>query len=685
MRLSPPRGLAALALLLPLAAHGEVFVNEIHYDNDGADSNEFVEVVATAGEDLSQYALYFYNGNTGGLSTSTSPNPQSLAAGQSVTCGTAVRIAVLSPNQIENGGPDGIALVGPGASLIQFLSYEGSFAANAGPASGSTSIDIGVSEPGTTPVGQSLQLSGSGASYPDFTWQAPATATPGTCNTGQSFGAAVDVAPTLAGSNPVDGGELVINASLSLTFSEPVALGNDWFALECSASGVLGVADATISGGPTSWSIDPAEDLVDGESCTLTLVAAAITDLDGDADALAGDNQIAFTAAAPPPNVAPSVLSTTPAQGSDSFPSAADIVVTFSETVDIANGAFSLACAQSTGIVLSHAAQGSTIQVDTGTALVHGDSCTFGIDEALVTDADGAALQAFTDLGFSVAADSSGTYYEQVNTSSAEQLRCSLHATIDDHTAYPYTASTTDTWDILNLADEDPVDSSKIWDVYRNASYTKISGGQGEYNREHTWPNTYGFSAGDPGPYTDTHMLYLTHVQYNSDRGSKPFANCDSGCGERATIANHGVGGGGGGDSNWVQSGASESMGSFEVWDYRKGDMARAVMYMAIRYEGAGLEPDLELTDNRALITSAGSNGKHYMGLLTHLIGWHQADPPDARELARNEIVYSFQGNRNPFIDHPEWGTLALFTSAQPASCTLGLSMAIFADGFEPQ
>ena len=59
------------------------------------------------------------------------------------------------------------------------------------------------------------------------------------------------------------------------------------------------------------------------------------------------------------------------------------------------------------------------------------------------------------------------------------------------------------------------------------------------------------------------------------------------------------------------------------------------------------------------------------MGLLADLLQWHQADPPDAAELARNQVIFSFQGNRNPFIDHPEWATAALFTSAKPAGCTL--------------
>ncbi|MCF5932996.1 endonuclease, partial [Xanthomonas perforans] len=53
------------------------------------------------------------------------------------------------------------------------------------------------------------------------------------------------------------------------------------------------------------------------------------------------------------------------------------------------------------------------------------------------------------------------------------------------------------------------------------------------------------------------------------------------------------------------------------------------------------------------------------------LLAWHQADPPDDAERARNEVIFSFQGNRNPFVDHPEWATASLFNSAKPASCQL--------------
>ena len=398
------------------------------------------------------------------------------------------------------------------------------------------------------------------------------------------------------------------------------------------------------------------------------------------------------------PDPAPTITSTTPADGATDFPAAGDLEVAFSEVVDAASGAFALACDTSGNVALTHAPSGASFTLSTGTALHGSEHCVLSIDASAITDAGGAHPAADASIGFNVAAGGGGGddddgdddgYYAHVNTGSAEQLRCSLHRTIRGHTAYPYSGSGTSTWTILEIADEDPANPDHILDAYRNRSYTKGSDRAGTgsgltYNREHSWPNSLGFGTptGNLGlpnaPYTDTHMLYLTDTHYNSDRGNKPYADCpaSSNCGARATEANGGRGGGSGaGDSNWVK-GPDGNGGSFEPWDARKGDMARAVMYMAIRYEGGQdvntgqSEPDLELTDNRSKIVKT-SSSPAYMGLLSTLLAWHQADPPDDAERARNEVVYSFQGNRNPFIDHPEWATQALFESAQPATCEM--------------
>ena len=582
--LSTWRPLACALLLVSGAANAEVFINEFHYDDSTStgDTGERIEIVATAGETLSSYRVYLYNGST--PSAAVTYDNDLVPAGSLVTCGSQVRIATLTyaTNGIQNGPNDGIALVDPSGQVVQFLSYEGAITASNGPAAGRASINLPVSETGSDAAGRSLRLAGTGTGYANFTWQAPATATFGACNTGQTFST---------------------------------------------------------------------------------------------------------------PNPPPTVTGTTPVNGATDFPAAGNLAATFSESVTAAAGAFTLSCAGPGNVPLTWPSSGTSFSISTNTALPAGAACTFTVVANNITDAGGAKPAANTVVNFNVASGGGGGtgYYAHVNTSSASQLRCSLHATIKGHTAYPYSGGTTNTWTILEIADEDPNNSSRILDAYRNRSFAKVTDRAGsgtgiKYNREHTWPNSLGFGSttGNLGlpnaPYTDTHMLYLTESVYNADRGNKPYANCaqSAGCGERTTEVNNGSGGGSGvypGNSNWVLS-PDGNAGSFEVWGKRKGDMARAVMYMAIRYEGGThpttgqSEPDLELTDNRSLIQIT-SSSPAYMGLLSTLIAWHQADPPDAAERARNEVIYSFQGNRNPFIDHPEWATNALFTSAKPASCQL--------------
>ena len=260
-------------------------------------------------------------------------------------------------------------------------------------------------------------------------------------------------------------------------------------------------------------------------------------------------------------------------------------------------------------------------------------------------------------------------YYEDVDASTSTTLRTTLHNVIQDHVPYPYSDSDTDSWDILANAHQDPNSAGELIDIYRNESYTIISGGTGPYNREHTWPNSYGFPSNSSIPYTDCHHLYPSNTNYNSSRGNKPFGFCVSGCAELVTVDNNGVGGGSGtypGNSNWHAS-------LFEVWMHRRGDIARAQFYMDLRYEGGthaitgATEPQLVLTDEIGLIQTT-SSGTAYMGLLADLLEWHRQDPVDEEELARNEAIYLYQGNRNPFVDHPEWVGV-LYSDFQLPTC----------------
>lgn len=505
----------------------------------------------------------------------------------------------------------------------------------------------------------------------------------------------VDVPPTVLTMTPANNAvDVALGATLSVVFSEAVSLTDPWTTLSCSISGSHAV---TVGGGPTSYTLTPSLAFAGNESCTWTILASGVSDQDGAPDALAADVTVMFTTIDPGSIPAPTVISTLPADGASHVPLASDVRVNFSEIVTTTPGAFALAC-NSSPISLTETGSGNTRTLTPATVLPASASCEFTIDAAHVRNVSDIAMEQSLVIHFTVSDGSTSGYYSSVNTSSPGQLRCSLHLLIRGHTAYPYSGSGTNTWTILETAQVAPGNPSKILDVYKNRLYNTVSdragtGGGVTYNREHTWPNSLGFpsTTGNLGlpnaPYTDTHMLWLSDTGYNSDRGNKPYANCASGCGERVTEVNGGVGGGSGtypGNSNWVNS------SSFETWNHRKGEMARAIFYMAIRYEGGTdptsgqTEPNLELTDNRSLIVgSSNYSAPAYMGLLSDLLAWSAGDPPDAEELARNDVIQTFQGNRNPFVDHPEWASAALFQSSNPATCEPLSNDVIFADGFE--
>ncbi|MGN6519240.1 MAG: endonuclease [Dokdonella sp.] len=504
----------------------------------------------------------------------------------------------------------------------------------------------------------------------------------------------VDLAPTVASTVPAAGASgVATGTTLAVTFSEAVATTGSWYTIACSTSGAH---SASVAGGPATYTLTPSTAFAANETCTWTILAAHVIDLDGTPDPLAADYVVVFTTL-DPATTPPSIVSTAPADGATNVAIASDVRVTFSEPVTTAN-AFGLAC-DSTPIALDESGSGAQRTLTPATVLPAGAHCTFTVDADGVHDLDGIAMDADVAVAFRVATGTLEGYYAQVNPSSPEQLRCSLHQTIKGHTIYPYSGSGTNTWTILEIAQQDPNDPAKMIDVYRNRSYTigsdRAGTGSGiTYNREHTWPNSLGFANSGLAAYTDTHMLWLSDTNQNASRGNKPFASCPSGCTELPTEANNGVGGGSGvypGNSNWVRS-PDGNAGSFEVWNHRKGEMARAMFYMAIRYEGIAAEaahdgviPDLELTDNRSLITiTSNTAAKAYMGLLATLLDWHLQDPPDAEEVARNDVIQGFQGNRNPFVDHPEWATRALFESSEPAVCEPVVpNDVIFANGFD--
>lgn len=269
-----------------------IFINEILYDITGTDAGEFVEVAGPAGTDLTGWSIVLYNG-TGGVTYDTDSLPTPIPSQQ----GGYGTVSISYPsNGIQNGSPDGLALVNNLGVVVQFLCYEGPFTATNGPANGLLCTDIGVSQSGTNGAGTSLQLQGTGDNYGDFTWNATSIAhTQNLPNTGQTFSAGppVDVAPTVSSTVPADNAlNVAVNANISVTFSEPVTATGSSFTISCTSSSTHAFS---LSGGTTTYTLDPTVDFTQGEVCTVTVVAAQVADLDGTPDNMALDYVFDFT------------------------------------------------------------------------------------------------------------------------------------------------------------------------------------------------------------------------------------------------------------------------------------------------------------------------------------------------------------------------------------------------------
>ncbi len=189
-----------------------VFINEIHYDNAGADVAEFIEVAGLAGTDLTGWSLALYNGNPAQRSVYSTVALSGAIGDQQNGYGT-IRVPTAG---IQNGGagangePDGVALVDAQGNVVQFISYEGSFVAASGPAAGMTSVNVGagIFEDGAQ-NGTSIGLVGSGTTAADFRWAVINGATPAGVNAGQSFGGTVTPPAPSAGALSIGDASLV--------------------------------------------------------------------------------------------------------------------------------------------------------------------------------------------------------------------------------------------------------------------------------------------------------------------------------------------------------------------------------------------------------------------------------------------------------------------------------------------
>jgi endonuclease I len=242
---------------------------------------------------------------------------------------------------------------------------------------------------------------------------------------------------------------------------------------------------------------------------------------------------------------------------------------------------------------------------------------------------DGTAFEQAGD-GTVIPGPEPGGYYDAANGKTGEALKTALHTIIDDHTEISYS----NVWEALRETDEDPANPNNVILLYTGRSQGKFTNGSGvnDWNREHVWAKSHGDFGTAMGAGTDLHHLRPTDASVNSSRGNLDFD--DGGTQHSEALGNYY-------DSD-----------SWEPRDTVKGDVARMLFYMAVRYEGDSGEVDLELNNQ------VNNGSAPYHGKMSVLLKWHKEDPVDDNERRRNEIIYSdYQHNRNPFIDHPEWAS----------------------------
>ncbi len=274
-----------------------------------------------------------------------------------------------------------------------------------------------------------------------------------------------------------------------------------------------------------------------------------------------------------------------------------------------------------------------------------------GSNDYLVT---GAIIRSFTTAN--VTGIPTG-YYDAANGLRCAALKTALRDIINSgfvHRSY------SDLWDEYKIGDIQPSElggGNVIWDIYSDDPtgpdpYEFVPGtdqcgsysGEGVcYNREHSFPKSWFGGSTGAGPGSDYHHIFPTDGKVNGMRSNYPYGPVGS-----ATYQSDN--GSKLGSSSW--SGLSGTV--FEPINEYKGDVARAFLYMVTCYQNSMSswqhdDPSGDLTMDGTTYPSVESS---YLQLM---MKWANDDPPSQKEIDRNNAAYAYQGNRNPFVDHPEY------------------------------
>ncbi len=222
--------------------------------------------------------------------------------------------------------------------------------------------------------------------------------------------------------------------------------------------------------------------------------------------------------------------------------------------------------------------------------------------------------------------------YSTLSSKSASSLKSSLKTLMTN--THSYKTTYTNIKNYTKYSDANAGSSSKIVDFYSSATYSGTWDSGSTWNREHVWCQSLGsFTTSNCG--SDLHHLRPTDPKLNSTRNNLPYGEV-SGSYKTAT-------------SNSGKVGGYYTSSYFEPLDNVKGDVARILLYCHVRWGESNLSDLIQSTDV--------------------LLQWCKDDPVDAWEMGRNDVVQKIQGNRNVFIDYPEYAWL-IFGKSVPSMTT---------------
>lgn len=244
------------------------------------------------------------------------------------------------------------------------------------------------------------------------------------------------------------------------------------------------------------------------------------------------------------------------------------------------------------------------------------------------------------------------SYYSNATGLTGNALKAALKviASPINYQQFDYAASgPTGTYEPLRAIHEDPNNPANVLLAYsgtsigKNTSYFPGANADTTWSREHVWPESYGLdpenvnpggTGADAGPdFSDLFNLWPCFQTVNAQRSNRYYDNT-SGTGTVPPLAPL----------------CSYDTDSWEPRAAEKGDLARVIFYMAMRYDGTDPKTmDLEIGDT-------GSAAQGRFARLSTLLRWHEEDPVSPDERRRNQLIFAnYQHNRNPFVDHPEY------------------------------